>query len=354
MPGSLAEAVGVAILAVVMIIFAGVACYLGAGLFQARTLIRREFFGYFLSPIAYVVLVVFLAVTGYLFTLTMQQLTASGPRGVEFPLQYMIGEQWLFWLVFLIIPPLLTMRLFAEERGSGTLELLMTAPVRDWQLVLAKYAACYAFYVVLWLPTLVYVPLLVNAGEPAFQMVWTTWSMTFLAGLLLLLAGGLLAFLPGGTDVRLTALVLLIAGIAAAGVGGWCHFREDPIHLVDWPVYLASGPMPVVSTYLGLALAGAMLLAIGLLISSLVRSQLVAALVSLALGLAFIVTGFWRPDLDPSTGFGRALYFVSVPQHFHDDFCRGLIDSRHLTLYLSVTVFSLFLTVRSLESRRWR
>jgi hypothetical protein len=51
---------------------------------------------------------------------------------------------------------------------------------------------------------------------------------------------------------------------------------------------------------------------------------------------------------------GRMLFFVSVPQHFQRDFCRGLVDTRHLTLYTSVAVFSLFLTVRSLESRRWR
>ena len=76
--------------------------------------------------------------------------------------------------------------------------------------------------------------------------------------------------------------------------------------------------------------------------------------VSLALGLAFIVTGFWHPDIDTGSTLGRALFFVSIPQHFSRDFCRGLVDSRHLILYVSVAVFSLFLTVRSLESRRWR
>src|SRR5947208_11133546 len=88
------------------------------GLFQARSLIRRELGAYFFSPIAYVVLVVFLAVTGYLFFLTMEQLTAKGAKGVEYPMQFLLGNQgntWGFWLVFLVIPPLLTMRLLAEE-----------------------------------------------------------------------------------------------------------------------------------------------------------------------------------------------------------------------------------------------
>src|SRR5579864_6760612 len=125
------------------------------------SLIRREFSAYFLSPIAYVVLAVFLAVTGHLFYLTLLQLTARGPQGIAFPMQLMLTDNW-FWLVFLFIPPLLTMRLFAEERSSGTLEMLLTAPLRDWQIVLAKYIACLGFYVMMWLPTLLYLPILTD------------------------------------------------------------------------------------------------------------------------------------------------------------------------------------------------
>ena len=89
------------------------------------SLIRREFSAYFLSPIAYVVLVVFLSVTGYLFYRTLLLLTAEGPEGTRWPMQSMFAQE-RFWLVFLFIPPLLTMRLFAEERSSGTLEMLLT------------------------------------------------------------------------------------------------------------------------------------------------------------------------------------------------------------------------------------
>lgn len=247
------------------------------------SLIRREFGAYFLSPIAYVVLTVFLAVTGYLFYLTLLQLTARGPHGIEFPLQFMLGDE-KFWLVYLFIPPLLTMRLFAEERSTGTLEMLMTAPLRDWQVVLSKYVACFAFYVLMWLPTLAYLPVLLNARTP-----------------------------EGALD-----------------------------------------PWPFCSSYLGLALAGAMFLALGMFVSSLVRSQMVAALVSLFLSLAFVVIGIWRPEMDTGGLLYRVLYFFSVPLHFHYDFSRGVVDSRHLVLYASVALFCLFLTVRTLESRRWR
>jgi ABC-2 type transport system permease protein len=248
------------------------------------SLIRREFSAYFYSPIAYVVLAVFLAVTGHLFYLTLEQLTETGPRGISYPMEIMVGNP-AFWLVFLFIPPLLTMRLLAEERSSGTLEMLLTAPVRDWQVVFAKYLACFGFYAMMWLPTLLYLPILTD---------WQWWTL---------------------------------------------HCNIDP-----WPI---------VTTYIGLALAGAMFLSIGLFVSSLVTSQLIAAIVSLFIGLLFIA-GFWMPDLDMSNLFGQIVFFFSVPLHFERHFIRGLIDTRHLVLYGSVALFGLFLTMRSLESRRWQ
>src|SRR5438876_6355352 len=125
------------------------------------SLVRREFGAYFLSPIAYVVLAVFLAVTGHLFYLSLEQLTARGPKGLSYPMEMLVNNV-SFWLVYLFIPPLLTMRLFAEERSSGTLEMLMTSPVRDWQIVFSKYVACFGFYLLMWLPTLAYLPILLN------------------------------------------------------------------------------------------------------------------------------------------------------------------------------------------------
>lgn len=247
------------------------------------SLIRREFLAYFLSPIAYVALFVFLFVNGVLFNFTLSALTESGPRGVEYPMREWLGSE-IFWLVFLFVPPLLTMRLFAEERGAGTLELLLTAPIRDWQVVAGKFFACFLFYVVLWLPTLLYLPILVDLD-------WATGQP-----------------------------------------------RIDP-----WPV---------VTSYLGVLLAGGMFLAIGLFVSSLVKSQIVAAMIALLVSLVFVAAGFWPGGLDTGTGLGSLLYLVTVPEQFRHDFTRGLIDTRPLVLYASVTAFCLFLTVRSLEARR--
>jgi ABC-type transport system involved in multi-copper enzyme maturation permease subunit len=324
--------------------------FLAAGLFQARSLVRRELSAYFVSPIAYVVLVVFLFATGRLFALTFNLLTTTGPRGAEWPMQTTFGDD-RFWLAFVFIPPLLTMRLFAEERSSGTLELLMTAPLRDWQVVLSKYLACLAFYVALWLPTLAYLPALQGAMTPVVEPAWTPWSITLVAGLGLLLLGVLLLLPRLGTTGRLVSLGMVAAGLIAAGLGAWMHYTRDEVHLLEIPVLI--DPYPALATYLGMFLVGAMFLALGLLVSSLVRHQMVAALVALALSLVFVVIGFWRPEQEGGTLYQVASFF-SVPRHFDRYFTRGVIDTRPVILYASTALFCLFLTVRSLESRRWQ
>ncbi len=248
-------------------------------------LIKREFTAYFLSPVAYVTLAVFLLVTGHLFYLVLTGLTRPGSSGIEYPMQALLGDE-KFWLVFLFIPPLLTMRLLAEERGTGTLESLLTTPIRDWQVVAGKFIGAYLFYIVLWLPTLLYLPIL--------------------------------------TDF---------------------HWQSGTCGI---------DPRPVLTSYLGVLLAGGMFLGIGLFVSSLVKSQLVAAMISMVASLVFVLAAFWRPDLDAGSLTYRLVYFISVPEHFRRDFSRGIVDTRHLILYASITLLMLFWTVRSLESRRLR
>src|SRR5262249_55476272 len=159
------------------------------------------------------------------------------------------------------------------------------------------------------------------------QPVWTVWSILLLAGLGGLVLAGLMLLVPAGSGARVFALLLLVAAAAATGVGAWGHQYRDAEHLVEIPAGLQ--PLPGGSSYLGLALAGAMFLALGLLVSSLVRSQMVAALVSLVLSLLFIVAGFWRPEIDAGSLVHQVVYFVSVPLHFARDFSRGLVDTRH-------------------------
>ncbi|HEY8503406.1 MAG TPA: ABC transporter permease, partial [Gemmataceae bacterium] len=259
----------------------------------------------------------------------------------------LLGDE-RFWLVFLFIPPLLTMRLFAEERGTGTLEVLMTAPVRDWQVVAGKFIACFGFYLVLWLPTLAYLPALLDV-RATWQSAWTPYSIAATAGAGLTL---LVLVLAPFAHLGRAGFALFLLGVAMLAVGLWGHSARDE----ELMLRLSFGidPWPALTSYVGVVLAGAMFLALGLFVSSLVNSQLVAAIVSLVLSLPFVAVGFWQPELESGSLAYQLVYFFSVPLHFRQDFTRGVIDTRHLVLYASVTLFFLFLTVRSLEARRWK
>ena len=143
--------------------------------------------------------------------------------------------------------------------------------------------------------------------------------------------------------------------LLAAGIGAACAAAAIPMWQEGswWTIECGIDPWPIVTTYIGLALAGAMFLSIGLLVSSLTNSQMIAALVSLFIGVLFIA-GSWLPEMDPNDLRYRITFFFSVPLHFDRYFSRGLVDTRQLVLYGSVALFGLFLTIRSLESRRWR
>src|SRR3954463_6346206 len=117
------------------------------------TLLAREVRSYFYSPIAYVVMVFFLIVSGVDFYF---QLSFMNQRQVTYTVQEAFFNSVFFWFAFVLIFPLITMRLFAEEFKLGTIEPLMTTPVRDWQVVLAKFFGSLVFYIILWLPTLLY------------------------------------------------------------------------------------------------------------------------------------------------------------------------------------------------------
>ncbi len=117
------------------------------------TLLNREIRAYFLSPVAWVVWFFFLLLTGFNFYAGVAALN-RGPSEVTVVEAFF--NTVFFWFGFVLIFPLITMRLFSEEYKMGTIEPLMTAPVRDSQVVLAKYGSALFFYVVLWLPSLLY------------------------------------------------------------------------------------------------------------------------------------------------------------------------------------------------------
>ena len=126
---------------------------------KVLAIVQRELLGYFLSPLGWLVLTLFLLVQGYGFYLVVELLSQPrAPQGAV--LQYFFGGTFIYWLFVIVVTSAITMRLVAEERRSGTIESLLSAPVSEKAVVLGKYLAAVLFYGALWLPTTVYLLLL--------------------------------------------------------------------------------------------------------------------------------------------------------------------------------------------------
>lgn len=167
---------------------------------NALVIAKRELAAYFLSPIAYVVGAAFLFITGLFFYLTIA-------------FEYLATLSQVFTaiaVILLFVAPILTMRLLAEEARSGTLELLMTAPVRDWEVVFGKFAAAFLFFMAMLVPTLYYLLVLTFYGVPDLPV-------TFSGYLGLVLLGGMLLSLGVLTSaMSANQIIAAVLGIALA------------------------------------------------------------------------------------------------------------------------------------------
>jgi len=239
------------------------------------TIAKREFRSYFDSPLAYVVICLSFLAIGFLFFFwrggfwqidraTVSRLFEFAPLGLS-----------------LLVVPVVTMRLIAEERRSGTLEMLITLPVKDSDVIGGKYLGALGLVLVLVLATIVY-----------------------------------------------------------------------PIMMFRWPWSL--GPLdsgPVVSGYLGLILFSAAAVAVGLLVSTFVESQAIAFFVTVV-----VLGALWFfDDLAEMVGagaFATILRYVSFQARL-SSFWRGLLDTRDIVFFLSVTALALVISFRALERRKW-
>jgi len=232
-------------------------------------LTRREIGSNFASPVAYVAMALFLSITGFFFVFADFRPGAPAAMRSNF-------EVMTFVLVFVL--PALTMRTFSEERRTGTLETLLTAPVTDVQVVLAKFLGSWLFYLAMLAPTLLYLVLLRIYGNPEYG--------------------------------------------------------------------------PVVSGYLGLALLGALYIAIGVLASSMTSSQVIAAVTAFVVLIVLAMLGPWVATVAPSPWRG-ILQQASIRTHY-TDFSQGVVDLVHVIYFVVLTLYALFFSVKVLESRRWR
>ena len=234
----------------------------------AQAVAWKEIQVYFSNPTAYIVAMMFLALSGFFFARDLND---------PFPQASLSNFFDGATIILILMAPALTMRLMAEEQKLGTIELLLTSPVRDWEVIIGKYLAS-------------------------------------------------LIFLIATVALTLYYTILLF-------------------------VFASPDPGPIYAGYLGLALYGGAALSIGLLCSTLTSNQIVAAVV--AMGILLVM---FFADLASGNISGMAstvISEISIRSHF-DDFDRGVIDTKHVVYYLSVIAFFLFMSIRALESRRWR
>jgi ABC-2 type transport system permease protein len=170
-------------------------------------IIRRELIAYFSSPLAYVVMTAFLLMQGYIFSLIVSFLNNPQTPSMT-PLRLFFGGTIFFWLFLLFVVPVITMRLIAEERRSGTIEVLLTSPVSELQVVVGKFLAALTFYVALWFPTVLYVVVLKRHSEIDLGPVAAGYLGVFLLGFLFLAVG---TFASTLTDNQLIAAIIAFA-----------------------------------------------------------------------------------------------------------------------------------------------
>lgn len=183
---------------------------------------KRELFAFFVTPLAWVLISVFLLVQGMHFFLLVDHFASMGqmqPATDQTPIQAFFGNTVLLYLVLFILVPPMTMRVFAEERRSGTIETLMTAPVSSAAVVLAKYAAVLTTYVAMWAPTTLYIVILRRTGEVDLGVAASAYLGVFLVGASYLALGLLMSAVTKSQFLALIMTALVIMGLFILGVG---------------------------------------------------------------------------------------------------------------------------------------
>jgi ABC-2 type transport system permease protein len=246
---------------------------------------NKELRGYFASPIAYIVIGLFALAYGYFFYALLlffdrssMQMAGMGAQQAANVNEQLISPSFQnVMVVFLFILPMVTMRTYSEEKRSGTIELLLTAPLTDFQIIMGKFLGAMGLYAAMLAITLIHIGVLFAIGNPE--------------------------------------------------------------------------PLPILTSYIGMLLMGGCFIAVGLLISSMTKNQIIAGMVTFVVFLMLWVIDWIATFMGPT---GQAiLSYLSFTSHL-SDFMRGVIDTKHIVYYLSFIAFGLFLTARSVDTERWR
>ncbi len=246
------------------------------------TIAGKELRGFFVSPMGWVIMGLFALLFGYFFMAHLtyfvqqsMQAQGGGPININ---QFMIRPLLQnVALINLFLLPMITMRAYAEEKRSGTIELLLTSPVTDLEIILGKFLGAIGFYAALLAVTMLYIGILFAFGNPEWR--------------------------------------------------------------------------PVLTGYFGLLLMGGCFLSVGLFISSTTKNQVVAGAESFVVFLLLWIISWLGQSAGPA--MASVLDYLSIVWHF-DDFGKGVIDTKHVIYYLSFITFGLFLTMKSVDTERWR
>jgi ABC-2 type transport system permease protein len=193
---------------------------------------RREMLSLWVTPLAWVLLGVFLLLQGGIFYSIIVHFASFADLSVDDgPLSTYFGQSSVFLMMtLLLVCPALSMRLFAEERRSGTIEPLLTAPVGAAGVVLGKFSAALVNYAAMWLPTLLYVVILRKTGHVDWPVVLSSYLGLLLVGAQYLAIGVLASSLTKSQFVALLVTVLLQFGLFVLGIG---EYIFDPGLLHD-------------------------------------------------------------------------------------------------------------------------
>jgi len=191
------------------------------------TLTLRELQAYFYSPIAYIVLTATLLMNGWTFWILINVLNNPDVQLTGGVMQLFFGGTFFFWFSLLLITPVLTMRLMSEEKRSGSIELLMTAPVTDFEVILGKFLASWIFFILIWAPTFLYIFVLKMYVPIDMGPIFSGYLGTFLVGGLFL-SVGLLASTMTSNQI-IAAVVSFAILIFLFSIGILDLFLTDPI-----------------------------------------------------------------------------------------------------------------------------
>ena len=343
---------------------------------NALAIAHKELRAYFASPIAYIVIGFFALLFGWFYIGILDWFVRQGMQmgqfGMQGPQNMNVNQQMIrplllnMTVVFLFLLPLVTMRTYAEEKRSGTIELLLTSPLTDMQIVIGFFALLFGWFYIGILDWFVRQGMQMgpmgmgqsnmNVNQQMVRPLLLNMTVVFLFLLPLITMRTYAEEKRSGTiELLLTSPITDVEIVAGKFLGAMGLYASMlAVSLLHFGLLFAFGTpewKPLVTSYVGLLLFGGCFVSVGLFISSLTKNQIVAGAATFGVFLLLWVIDWIGQGMGPRAE--AVLKYLSMTEHL-DDFVKGVVDTKHLVYYLSFITFGLFLTVKSVDSERWR